>query len=85
MPKIVSPEQCESKLKQILIEQLGVDEGEITPDANLFDDLGADSLDSVEIVMAVEEEFGIEIDYAETENLYRVKDLLAFFQKKVCK
>lgn len=85
MSKTISPEQCEKKFRAILVEQLGIDEGEITPDADLYDDLGADSLDGVEIVMCIEEEFGIAIDDDETEGLRRVNDLLAFFQKKVCK
>ena len=48
-------------MKSIIVEQLGVDEEEVTPDASFVDDLGADSLDTVELVMAFEEEFGIEI------------------------
>ena len=49
------------KVKSIIVEQLGVDEEEVTPDASFVDDLGADSLDVVELVMAFEEEFGVEI------------------------
>ena len=51
-----------SKVKQIIAEQLGVDEPEIKPESHFVDDLGADSLDVVELVMAVEEEFGVDID-----------------------
>jgi len=51
----------EERVKQIIVEQLGVDEGEVTPTASFVDDLGADSLDIVELVMAFEEAFGIEI------------------------
>jgi acyl carrier protein len=51
----------EERVKQIIVEQLGVDEGEVTPTASFVDDLGADSLDTVELVMAFEEAFGIEI------------------------
>jgi len=60
------------KVKSIIVEQLGVDEEEVTPDASFVDDLGADSLDTVELVMAFEEEFGIEIpdDAAETIQTY---------------
>ena len=60
------------KVKGIIVEQLGVDEEEVTPDASFVDDLGADSLDTVELVMAFEEEFGIEIpdDAAETIQTY---------------
>ena len=60
------------QVKKIIVEQLGVDEEEVTPDASFVDDLGADSLDTVELVMAFEEEFGIEIpdDAAETIQTY---------------
>ena len=49
------------KIKKIVVEQLGVDESEVTPEASFIDDLGADSLDIVELIMAMEDEFGIEI------------------------
>ena len=61
------------KVKSIVVEQLGVDEEEVTPDASFVDDLGADSLDQVELVMAFEEEFGIEIPVEDAENITRVK------------
>lgn len=51
----------EERVKQIIVEQLGVDEGEVTPSASFVDDLGADSLDTVELVMAFEESFGVEL------------------------
>ena len=57
------------KVKSIIVEQLGVDEEEVTPDASFVDDLGADSLDTVELVMAFEEEFGIEIPDEDAELL----------------
>jgi acyl carrier protein len=57
------------KVKSIIVEQLGVDEEEVTPDASFVDDLGADSLDTVELVMAFEEEFGIEIPDEEAAEL----------------
>ncbi len=60
------------KIKEILIDQLGVDESEITPDASFIDDLGADSLDIVELIMTMEEEFGIEIPEEEVESLTTV-------------
>ena len=56
------------KVKSIIVEQLGVDEEEVTADASFVDDLGADSLDTVELVMAFEEEFGIEIPDEDAEN-----------------
>ena len=62
------------KVKSIIVEQLGVDEEEVTPDASFVDDLGADSLDTVELVMAFEEEFGIEIPDEDAEKITRVKE-----------
>jgi len=58
----------EDKVKQIIVEQLGVDEGEVTPNASFVDDLGADSLDTVELVMAFEEAFDIEIPDEDAED-----------------
>ena len=65
-------ESVEKRVKDIICEQLGVEEDEVTPDAKFIEDLGADSLDTVELVMAFEEEFGIEIpdDAAETIQTY---------------
>jgi acyl carrier protein len=54
-------QEIEQKVKQIIVDELGVDENEVTPNARFIDDLGADSLDTVELVMRFEEEFGIEI------------------------
>ena len=68
------------KVKQIISEQLGVDEGEVTPSASFIDDLGADSLDTVELVMAFEEEFGIEIPDEEAEKITRVKEAVAYIE-----
>lgn len=64
----------EDKVKQIIVEQLGVDEGEVTPNASFVDDLGADSLDIVELVMAFEEAFDIEIPDEDAEKIRTVKD-----------
>ena len=66
------------KVKSIIVEQLGVDEEEITPDASFVDDLGADSLDTVELVMAFEEEFGIEIPDDEVAEMHTVKSMLNY-------
>jgi len=63
----------EERVKQIIVEQLGVDEGEVTPTASFVDDLGADSLDTVELVMAFEEAFGIEIPDEDAEKIATVK------------
>ncbi len=67
-----------SKVKQIIAEQLGVDEPEIKNDSSFIDDLGADSLDTVELVMAFEEEFGIEIPDEEAEKITSVQDAISY-------
>ncbi|MGH9523573.1 MAG: acyl carrier protein [Terriglobales bacterium] len=64
----------EEKVKQIIVEQLGVDEAEVTPSASFVDDLGADSLDTVELVMAFEEAFDIEIPDEDAEKIRTVQD-----------
>jgi len=66
------------KVKGIIIEQLGVDEEEVTPDASFVDDLGADSLDTVELVMAFEEEFHLEIPDEDAETITRVKEAVTY-------
>jgi len=71
----------EERVKQIIVEQLGVDEGEVTPTASFVDDLGADSLDTVELVMAFEEAFGIEIPDEDAEKIATVKDAVEYIQK----
>jgi len=72
----------EDRIKEIIVEQLGVDASEVTDDASFIDDLGADSLDTVELVMAFEEEFGIEIPDEEAEKLQTVNDALKFMREK---
>ena len=62
------------KVKKIIVEQLGVDESEVTPEASITDDLGADSLDQVELVMAFETEFNIDIPDEEAEKIKTVGD-----------
>ena len=71
----------EERVKQTIVEQLGVDEGEVTPTASFVDDLGADSLDTVELVMAFEEAFGIEIPDEDAEKIATVKDAVEYIQK----
>jgi len=71
----------EERVKQIIVEQLGVDEGEVTPTASFVDDLGADSLYTVELVMAFEEAFGIEIPDEDAEKIATVKDAVDYIQK----
>src|ERR1700675_1168132 len=68
----------EERVKQIIVEQLGVDEAEVTPTASFVDDLGADSLDQVELVMAFEESFGIEVPDEDAEKMTTVKDAVEY-------
>ncbi len=68
----------EERVKQIVVEQLGVKEGEVSPDASFVDDLGADSLDTVELVMALEEEFNCEIPDEEAEKITTVQQAMDF-------
>ncbi|MCI0548202.1 MAG: acyl carrier protein [Candidatus Rokubacteria bacterium] len=69
------------KVKSIIVEQLGVDAAEVTPEASFTDDLGADSLDIVELVMAFEEEFGIEIPDEDAEKISRVSEAVDYIGK----
>jgi acyl carrier protein len=71
------------KVKGIIVEQLGVDEEEVTPDASFVDDLGADSLDTVELVMAFEEEFDIEIPDEDAEKILTVGKAMEYIKEKV--
>lgn len=70
----------EEKVKKIIVDQLGVDAAEVTPEASFIEDLGADSLDTVELVMALEEEFGIEIPDDEAEKIMTVKDAVGYIK-----
>jgi acyl carrier protein len=71
----------EEKVKQIIAEQLGVDEEQVTGDASFMDDLGADSLDTVELVMALEEEFDIEISDEDAEKIQTVQDAVDYISE----
>ncbi len=71
------------RIKKIIIEQLGVDESEVTMDASFVDDLGADSLDTVELVMALEEEVGIEIPDEDAEKIVTVGDVIEYIDSKL--
>lgn len=73
----------EEKVKQLIVEQLSVDEAEVTPTAHFIDDLGADSLDIVELVMTFEESFEIEIPDEEAEKIHTVKDAVDYIQAHV--
>ncbi|MEE8317561.1 MAG: acyl carrier protein [Candidatus Omnitrophota bacterium] len=70
------------KVKSIIAEQLGVKQEEVTPEASFIDDLGADSLDTVELVMALEEEFGIEIPDEDAEKITNVSDVVKYIEQK---
>ena len=70
------------KVKSIIVEQLGVDDEEVTPDASFVDDLGADSLDTVELVMAFEEEFGIEIPDEDAEKILTVQNVIDYIKER---
>jgi len=70
------------KVKSIISEQLGVKQEEVTPEASFIDDLGADSLDTVELVMALEEEFGIEIPDEDAEKITTVGDAVRYIEEK---
>ena len=73
----------DERVKQIIVEQLGVDEGEVTPTASFVDDLGADSLDTVELVMEFEEEFDITIPDEEAEKIQTVGQAIDYIEQHV--
>ena len=72
----------QEKITEIIVEQLGVKAEEVTPEASFVDDLGADSLDTVELVMALEEEFGIEIPDEDAEKIQTVGDAIKYIEEK---
>ena len=75
----------EERVKQIIVEQLGVDEAEVTPTASFVDDLGADSLDIVELIMAFEEAFDLDIPDEDAEKIITVKDAIDYIENKMAK
>ena len=79
----MSSEEVFDKVKEIIVEQLGVAETAITPDASFIDDLGADSLDRVELIMALEEEFDLEIPDADAEKVVTVNDVVEYIKDNV--
>ena len=76
-----SPMSVEDRVKSIIVEQLGVDADEVQQEASFVEDLGADSLDTVELIMAFEEEFGVEISDDEAEKIRKVKDAVEYIDK----
>lgn len=73
----------DERVKKIITEQLGVEEDEVVPEASFVEDLGADSLDTVELVMAFEEEFNIEIQDEDAEKILTVQNAIDYIQEKV--
>ena len=74
--------EVQEQVKKIIVDHLGIDESKVTPEAKFIDDLGADSLDTVELVMAFEEEFGSEISDSEAEKILTVGDAIKFIESK---
>lgn len=78
---MAADKSIEQKVRDIIVEQLGVNADQVTPDAKFIEDLGADSLDTVELVMALEEEFGQEIPDEDAEKLQSVGDVIKFIEE----
>ena len=74
--------EVESQVKQIVVDHLGIEDSKVTPESKFIDDLGADSLDTVELVMAFEEEFGSEISDSQAEKILTVGDAIKFIEGK---
>ncbi|MEE8314483.1 MAG: acyl carrier protein [Myxococcota bacterium] len=75
-------EALNERVNTLVTDQLGVDRKSLTPEANLLDDLGADSLDVVELVMALEEEFGIEVPDDDVENIRTISDIVQYIEAR---
>ncbi len=78
----MADKSIEEKVKDIIVEQLGVNPEQVTPQASFIEDLGADSLDIVELVMAFEEEFGVEVPDEEAEKLQKVQDVINYIKER---
>ncbi len=78
---MASKEQIFDKVKEIIVDQLGVEEDEVTLESSFIEDLGADSLDIVELIMALEEEFGLEIPDDEAEKISSVNDAVEYIRE----
>ena len=74
--------EVETQVKQIVVDHLGIDDDKVTPESKFIDDLGADSLDTVEVVMAFEEKFGIEIPDDAAETIQTVQNAIDFIESK---
>ena len=74
--------EVQDQVKKIVVDHLGIDESKVTPESKFIDDLGADSLDTVELVMAFEEEFGSEISDSDAEKILTVGDAVKFIENK---
>ncbi len=81
----MSEKNTDQKIKDIIVEQLSVNAEQVTPEAKFIEDLGADSLDIVELVMAFEEEFGVEVPDSEAEKLLSVGDVVKYIEDKQSK
>lgn len=81
----MSEKSIEEKVKDIIVEQLGVNAEQVTPAASFIEDLGADSLDTVELVMAFEEEFNVEVPDEDAEKLQTVADVVKYIEEKTAK
>ena len=77
----MATESIDDRVKKIIVDQLGVEEELVTPEASFVDYLGADSLDTVELVMALEEEFGVEIPDEDAEKITRVKEAVGYIEQ----
>jgi acyl carrier protein len=80
-PELVTDGTTFERLKKIIVEQLGVDEEEVTPTASFVEDLNADSLDLVELIMSLEEEFGMEISDEDAERIQKVSDAVEYIEE----
>src|SRR5205823_2507414 len=82
---LMAEKSIAEKVKDIIVEQLGVNPEQVTPQASFIEDLGADSLDIVELVMAFEEEFGVEVPDEDAEKLQTVGDVIKYIEEKSSK
>ncbi|MBX7137951.1 MAG: acyl carrier protein [Oligoflexia bacterium] len=79
---MASSEEISKRIKEIIVEQLGVGIEEVNPEASFIEDLGADSLDIVELIMALEEEYDIEIPDEDAEKIQTVKDVISYVEER---